>query len=174
MRTCILALVNPGSLTIVGLQSTTYSRQTYHHVSAGHARLAAESGADAAHLWIFTLAGWHISPKKQTRPQDNKQKRKKDSTHLARIPCLLPQLPHSRLLRRLALINQTGWELDAESLDRRAVLHDDHSADGFARVLENRHDGDGIDARGLTGLARGGFPDALLAVLELGVSKSDG
>jgi hypothetical protein len=56
MHTCMLALVNPGSLTIVGLQSTTCKEQTYHHVSAGHARLAAQSRADAAHLLIFTLA----------------------------------------------------------------------------------------------------------------------
>jgi len=28
MHTCILALVNPGSLTIVGLQSTTYETRT--------------------------------------------------------------------------------------------------------------------------------------------------
>jgi len=72
------------------------------------------------------------------------------------------------LLRRLALVDQAGREFDAEGFDRRAVLHDDHGADGFARVLENRHDGDGVDARGLAGLARGGFPDALLAVLEWG------
>ena len=50
MHTCMLALVKPGSLTIVGLQSTTYKEQTYHHVSAGHARLATQSRANAAHL----------------------------------------------------------------------------------------------------------------------------
>ena len=87
-------------------------------------------------------------------------------THLARIASLLPQLTHSSLLGRFALVDQTGRELDAEGLDGWAVLHDDHSADGFARVLENRHDGDGVDARGLPGLARGGFPDALLAILQ--------
>ena len=97
-----------------------------------------------------------------------------DSTHLARITRLLSQLPHSRLLGRLALVDQAGGELDAEGLDGWAVLHDDHSADGFARVLENRHDGDGVDARGLAGLARGGFPDALLAVLQTGVGNVSG
>ena len=87
-------------------------------------------------------------------------------TYLARIPSLLPQLSHSRLLRSLALVDQACRELDAESFDWRAVLHDDHGADGFARVLENRHDGDGVDASGLAGLARGGFPDALFPVLR--------
>lgn len=86
-------------------------------------------------------------------------------THLARIPSLFPELSHSRLLRRLALVDQAGGELDAEGLDGRAVLHDDHGADGFAGVLENRHDGDGVDAGGLAGFASGGFPDAILAVL---------
>jgi hypothetical protein len=72
------------------------------------------------------------------------------------------------LLRRLALIDQTGRELDAEGFDGRTVLHDNHGADRFAGVLENRHDGDGVNASGFAGLARGGFPDALLAVLEMG------
>jgi hypothetical protein len=38
-------------------------------------------------------------------------------------------------------------------------------------VLENRHDGDGINTRGFAGFARGGFPDALLAVLCENVRK---
>jgi len=88
-------------------------------------------------------------------------------TYLSRIARLLSKLSHSCLLRRLALVNQAGRELDAEGFDGRAVLHDDHGADGFARVLEDRHDGDGVNAGGLAGFARGGFPDALLAVLEM-------
>jgi hypothetical protein len=90
----------------------------------------------------------------------------KEENYLSRIPRLLSKLAHRCLLRRLALVDQAGRKLDAEGFDRRAVLHDDHGADGFARVLEDRHDGDGVDAGGLAGFARGGFPDALLAVLE--------
>ena len=65
MHTRILALVKPGSLTIVGLQSITYKEQTYHHVSAGHARLATQSRADAAHLQNTHIRR-HISPHCQT------------------------------------------------------------------------------------------------------------
>ena len=90
---------------------------------------------------------------------------RKKTTNLARIASLLPQLTHSSLLGRLAFVDQTGGELDAEGLDRRTVLHDDHGAHGLAGVLEDWHDGDGIDAGGLAGFACGGFPDALLAVL---------
>jgi hypothetical protein len=86
-------------------------------------------------------------------------------TNLARITSLLPQLTHSSLLGRLAFVDQTSGELNAEGLDGRAVLHDDHRAHGFAGVFENRHDGNGIHAGRLAGLASGGFPDALLAVL---------
>lgn len=66
-------------------------------------------------------------------------------TNLARVPRLLLQLPNCGLLRRFALVNQTSRELDAERLYGRAVLHDDHRADRLAGVLENGHDGDGID-----------------------------
>jgi hypothetical protein len=90
---------------------------------------------------------------------------KDEITNLARITSLLPQLTHSSLLGRFALVDQTGRELDAEGLDGRTVLHDDHGAHGFAGVLENGYDGDGVDAGGLAGFAGGGFPDALLAVL---------
>jgi hypothetical protein len=90
---------------------------------------------------------------------------RREETHLAGVPSLLLELSHSSFLRRLALVNQAGGELDAEGLDGRAVLHNDHGADGLAGVLENRHDGDGVDACGLASLARGGFPDALLTVL---------
>jgi hypothetical protein len=83
-----------------------------------------------------------------------------ETTNLARITSLLPQLTHSGLLGRLAFVDQTSGELDG-----RTVLHDDHRAHGLAGVLENGYDGDGIDAGGLAGFASGGFPDALLAVL---------
>jgi hypothetical protein len=91
---------------------------------------------------------------------------KDETTNLARIASLLSQLTHSGLLGRLALVDQTGRELDAKGLDGRTVLHDDHRAHGFAGVLEDRYDGDGVDAGGLAGFASGGFPDALLAVLK--------
>lgn len=86
-------------------------------------------------------------------------------TYLPRIPSLLLQLSNSSLLRRLALINQTCRELDAERFDGRTVLQDDHGADGLAGVLEDGHDGDGVNAGGLAGFPCGGFPDAVFAVL---------
>lgn len=92
----------------------------------------------------------------------------REKTNLARVPSLLLELSHSGFFRRLALVDQAGGELNTERFDRRAVLHDDHGADGFAGVFEDRHDGDGVNARGLAGFARGAFPDALLAVLEIG------
>ena len=90
----------------------------------------------------------------------------KKITYLARIASLLPQLPHSGLLGRLAFVDQTGGELNAKGLDGRTVLDNDHCAHGLAGVFENRHDGDGVYARRLAGLASGGFPDALLAILR--------
>lgn len=86
-------------------------------------------------------------------------------TNLARIASLLLELTHGSLLRRLAFVDQAGGEFNAEGLDGRTVLDDDHRAHGFAGVLENRHNGYGVYARGLAGLASGSFPDALLAVL---------
>jgi hypothetical protein len=91
----------------------------------------------------------------------------KDETNLARIPSLLSKFSHSSFLGRLALVDQAGGELDAEGFNGWAVLHDDHGADGLAGVLENGHDGDGVDACGLASLACGGFPDALFAVLRV-------
>lgn len=89
----------------------------------------------------------------------------KRSTNLARIASLLPQLTNSSLLGRLAFVDQAGGKLNAECLDGRTVLHDDHRAHGLAGVFENRYDGYGVDASGFAGFASGGFPDALLAVL---------
>jgi hypothetical protein len=86
-------------------------------------------------------------------------------TNLARIASLLHQLTHSGLLRRLAFIDQTCGELNAEGLDGRTVLHDNHRAHGLAGVFEDRHDSYGINTCGLAGFASGGFPDAFLAVL---------
>jgi hypothetical protein len=88
-----------------------------------------------------------------------------ESTNLARIASLLPQLTHSSLLGRLAFVDQAGGEFNAEGLDGRTVLHDDHRAHWLARVFEDWHNCYGVDARGLAGLASGGFPNALLAVL---------
>lgn len=123
----MFAVVNPGSLTIVGLQSTTY-----HHISAGQTRLVAQDGRDVSHLRNFVSI--RISQYSSS------------ATYLPLIPSLLLQLPDSSLLRALALVDQTSRKLDAERFDRRPVLQDDHCAWRFRRVLENWCDGDGVDA----------------------------
>jgi hypothetical protein len=41
---------------------------------------------------------------------------------LADISRLLPQLAHGALLRRLALVDQPGGDLDRDGVDRRAEL----------------------------------------------------
>lgn len=43
--TCILALVNPGSATMVGLQSITYT-----HIGMGHSRLTGQRARNITHL----------------------------------------------------------------------------------------------------------------------------
>jgi hypothetical protein len=149
----MLALVNPGSLTMVGLQSTTYEKRTT--------------------ILALVMPGWLLRVGLMPLTCDialvgtlqTASHRLEEKTDLARVPSLFSKFAYSSFLGRLALVDQAGGELDAEGFDGRAVLHDDHGADGLAGVLENRHDGDGIDTGGLASLACGGFPDALLAVL---------
>jgi hypothetical protein len=151
----MLALVNPGSLTMVGLQSTTYETRTT--------------------MLALVMPGWLLRVGLMPLTCDvalagvlhNAAPDVKDETNLARVPSLLSKFAYSGFLGRLALVDQAGGELDAEGFDGRAVLYDDHGADGLAGVLKNRHDGDGVNAGGLACLTCGGFPDALFAVLSV-------
>ena len=89
------------------------------------------------------------------------------TTHPALIPRLLAQLAHGRLLRRLALVDQAGGELDADGVDGRPVLQHDHGGRGFCPrgVAQNGRNGDGVDAAAASGFACGGFPGAVFAGL---------
>jgi hypothetical protein len=153
----MLALVNPGSLTMVGLQSTTYEKRTT--------------------ILALVMPGWLLKVGLMPLTCDvalvdmlqAASPKWKAKTNLAGVPSLLSELAHSGFLGRLALVDQAGRELDAEGFNRRAVLHDDHGADGLAGMLENRHDGDGVNAGGLACLACSSFPDALFAVLDIDI-----
>lgn len=137
-HTCILALVNPGSLTMVGLQSTTYAYDKLTRTTI--LALVMPGWLLKAGLVLVTYPGGREVSYSISFASINV------STYLARIPGLFLQLSDSRLLRRLALVDQTCRELDAERFDGRAVLHDDHGADGLAGVLEDRDNSDGVNA----------------------------
>ena len=55
---------------------------------------------------------------------------------LAAVARLLAELPQAGFLRRLRLVDQTGWEFDADRADRRTVLQDDRDREWAGRVLD--------------------------------------
>lgn len=91
--------------------------------------------------------------------------RRADVDDRARVAGLLAQLPHGRLRRRLALVDQPGGELDARRLHRRPVLQHEQRRRRPGGVAEDGRDGDGVDAAGFARLARRGLPDAVFAGL---------
>jgi len=85
--------------------------------------------------------------------------------HLALIPRLLLQLPHGRLLGRLALVDQARGEFDADGFDGRTVLQDYHGGERARGVPDDGRDGDSVNAGRFASFARGGLPDAFPARL---------
>lgn len=140
-------------------QTVAQNDRTYLHIRIRQPRI--RHNRRTAIQYLHT----HIRQPRLHRQSRTRHNNNSSITHLPLIPSLLPQLPHSGFLRRLALVDQAGGEFDADGFDRRSVLEDDQSGRGLGRVAQDGRNGNGVDAGFAAGFAGGGFPDAVAAGL---------